>query len=728
MLNQPYHPFQPSLRPDSYSTGSWQTDQNPALRLGLLFSLMVLPLLAVSVRVYWLKTELKEHFAVRFSETYEESETIPAPDGRILSAEGQVLAFDEEFFTLQVHYRWLEMPADPVWLRGQAYTRLSPKERRDKEQVTRAEAEVLQLRDEMWQRLAELTNVPAEELEAARQPIQQRVERIVSLVETKRAERDTQLRSETPQQPLEHWWQRLAWKFRRELTTPPRRETEEPLIIREELDYHPLLEAIDFESVAEIESHPELFPGLRVTYGTRRVYPHGSAASHVIGHRSEQGSESGEEAGAVLSSSTGRRGVTGVERSYDRILSGLPGERKLVRNRQGEILSKEVIREPRPGQDIVLSIDLALQKRCEELLDQTLASREHPEPEAGASLVVIDVRTGEVVACANGPRHDLSLFTDYDADQWRELTNDPRRPFFPRATQMAIAPGSVFKTVTAVSLLQCGRIDPDEPYECRGFLNSPERYRCYIYRHYGVGHGEIALREAIAQSCNVYFYQAGATIGPDEMIYWADKLGFGRPTGIDLPGEASGNLPRPGHLAPGSRARWQQSETLGLAIGQSRLTVTPLQIAHWMSTLANNGVFFTPRVVQRTGSVTSQGTPSLPSATPQVIPGLEEDTLQRIQEGMERVVNWHRGTGYKHVRLKEIKIAGKTGTAEVGGGKLDHAWFAGYVPADAPKYAFAVVLEHGGSGGSSAGPVAKQLVQSLLELGLLEPATEVTRN
>jgi penicillin-binding protein 2 len=726
MLNKPHHPFQPSLRPDSYSAGSWQTDQNPALRLVLLFCFISLPLLAVAGRVLWLKTELTDRFVARFEETYEELETIPAPDGRILSAEGQTLAYDEEYFTLRVHYRWLEEPADPVWLRGQAYARLSDRERRDQQKVQQAEADILKLRDQMWERLAELTGVSPEELETERQKIQQRVERIVSLVESNRVAQEQKRYAEKPSQPLQHWWQRLAWRFHRELTTPPRRGTAEPLIVREELDYHRLLEAIDFESVAEIESHPERFPGLRVTYGTRRVYPYGSAASHVIGHRSESDEQSGEDADAVLSSSTGRRGVTGVERSYDRILSGLPGERKIVRNRQGEILSSEVIREPQPGQDVVLSIDLALQQRCEQILDQTLASRENAQPEAGASLVVIDVRTGEVVACANGPRHDLSLFTEYDADQWRELTNDPRRPFFPRATQMAIAPGSVFKTVTAVSLLQCGRIDPDELYLCRGYLHTPERYRCYIYRHYGVGHGEIALREAIAQSCNVYFYHAGQTIGPDEMIYWADQLGFGRPTGIDLPGEASGNLPRPGRLSPGSQDKWHPSETLGLAIGQSRLTVTPLQIAHWMSILANNGVGFTPRVVQRIGSMTTQGTPSLPPAVPHPISGLEDDTLQRIREGMERVVNWHRGTGYKHVRLPNIRIAGKTGTAEVAG-KQDHAWFAGYVPADQPQYAFAVVMEHGGSGGSSAGPVAKQMVEAMLELGLLEPTTAVTK-
>ncbi|MBD3674579.1 MAG: hypothetical protein HUJ26_13740 [Planctomycetaceae bacterium] len=725
MLNQPQHPFEPQIRPDSWSSGSWLTDQNPSLRLGILLTLMSFPLLVVAGRVFWLQSEVRDRFIARYEETYETRELIPAPDGRILSADGQVLAQDEEFFNLEVHYRWLESPADPDWLRGQAYQRLSRTERRDAEKIEQAEREVLDERRNLWASLAQLTGIAPEELAEKRSEVQKRVERIVSLVEDKRASRKTETSTQMPVDVSQSWWKRLAWRIRRELTTPPSRGREEPLIIREELDYHLVLENLSFDVVAEIEANPEKYPGLHISYGTLRKYPRGELASHVIGHRSEPDEStvaSDSEANPLDYHVDDRRGISGIERSYDRLLRGLRGERKVIRDRQGEILSSEVIRKPRPGQDVVLTIDSLLQQETEAIIDRKLTTDPSPEEEAGASIVVIDVRTGEVIACANGPRHNLQLFSVYDEEAWRELMQDPRRPFFPRATNMTIAPGSVFKTVTSVSLLESGKIDPDEPFFCQGYLNTPERYRCYVYRHYGFGHGEIALREAIAQSCNVYFYQAGVTIGPDEMIYWADKLGFGRPTGIDLPGEAGGNLPRPGHLAPGSSDRWQQSETLGLAIGQSRLTVTPLQIARWMAIIANNGYGFTPRLVQRTGNIATTGTSATPVSL-QPIPGLDETSLQRIREGMERVVNWHRGTGYKTVRLPNVRIAGKTGTAEVGGGKQDHAWFAGYVPADRPKYAFAVVVEHGGGGGSAAGPLARELVQSMLDLGLLESTT-----
>lgn len=727
MLNNPLNPFVPTHRPDSVSQGSWQTDQNPPARLVLLFAVLALPMVLVIGRVVWLKSEVRENYLQAFDRTWVSTESIAATDGRILAADGRVLAYDEEFFTLEVHYRWLEHPPDENWLKSQAYAQLDSRRRRDAVSVKQAQQKTLARRDELWRGLSRLSGESLEQLNERRKRIQHRVERIVSRVENNQQEREQHQYNPASEEHAGRWWSRVWNRVRRTLTTPPRRELLDPIIVKEELDYHPLLENIPFEMVAEIESHPRQFPGLKVSYSTRRVYPEKSFASHIIGHRSEIAEAKSNAHDPLDYRLHDRRGITGIERSYDRILHGTRGERRIVRNRQGEIISSEVIRKPRAGEDVVLTIETSLQKRAETFLDAAIAPRESSVDAGGGSIVVIDVRTGELVVGANAPRHDLSLFTDFDADRWHALMEDPRRPFFPRATQMAIAPGSVFKTATTIALLQSGKIDPDEPYTCRGYLHSPERYRCYIYRHYGIGHSDIALREAIAQSCNVYFYQAGMAVGADEMIYWADKLGFGKPTGIDLPGEVSGNLPRPGRLTPGSRDRWHQSDTLGLAIGQSRLTVTPIQIAAWMATIANGGHKITPHVASRTGTVSRAGTGTIVLREPVPISGLEQATLDRLREGMDRVVNWQRGTGYKYVRLADIRIAGKTGTAEVGGSKPDHAWFAGYVPAENPKYAFAIALEHGGSGGQSAGPLAKQLVQAMLDEGLLERSTVVKK-
>ena len=553
MLNKPHHPFQPSLRPDSYSAGSWQTDQNPTLRLGLLFCVISLPLLGVAGRVWWLKTELRDRFVERFEKTYEELEAIPAPDGRILSSEGQVLAYDEEYFTLRVHYRWLEEPADPLWLRGQANARLSEGDRRDREKVSQAETEILQLREQMWQRLAELTNVSPEELQSEREKIQQRVERIVSLVETRRSERDEQTHAQSPPQPLEHWWQRLAWKLRHELTTPPRRGTQEPLIVREELDYHPLLEDIPFESVAEIESRPQQFPGLRVTYGTRRVYPHASVASHVIGHRSESEQQSGEEADSPLSSSTGTPGRHG-NRTFLRPHLERPARRagRLSATGRERFLRRKSLREPQPGQDVVLSIDLALQQHCEQILDRTLASRENPQPEAGGQ-----------------SRRDRCA--DRRSGRLRERTASRFEPVYRiRCGSMA---GTDERSPAAV--LSAGDSDGDRPrlglqdghVRLAAAMRTDRPRRTVFLQRFSEHPRAVSLlhlpslrsgtrRNRAARSDRSVVQRLFLSSRPDDRSRRDDLLGRqaglrGAPTGIDLPGEASGNLPRPGRLSPG---------------------------------------------------------------------------------------------------------------------------------------------------------------------------------
>lgn len=738
MLNRPHNPLASPFGAGSSEEGSWRTDQNPRVRLGMLYVAMTFPLLLVLTRIVWLQTLVRERYVAEFEKTYIEFEDISSPDGRILAADGRVLAYDEERFQLLVHYRWLEEPPNADWLRKQAYARVAPRERRDAFLVSAAEAEVLQRREELWRTIAELTRRAPEEIAASRARIQQRVERIAALVNA-RHERAVRERERPPARPSteSNGWERLWERVERAVTTPPVREAREPILIREQLDDHPVIDDIPFEVVAEIEAHPERYPGLRVASTTRRIYPQGPLASHVVGHRARLSDDDFQEPAEndpLDYRPLDRKGVTGIERSYDRHLHGLRGRRKIVRNRMGEIVSSEIVREPRVGQDLVLTLDLDLQQRAERLLDdalsnapseekspdETAAESGPPEIPVGGCIVVLDVRTGKVLACANAPRHDLRLLTDFDAEQWQALLDDPRRPFFPRATQMTIPPGSTFKAVTAAAMLESGRIDPDEPFFCQGYLNQPERYRCYIYRHFGVGHGDVTLRDALAQSCNVYFFQGANRIGGDEIARWAARFGFGAPTGIDLPGERAGHLPQPATRADG-RTSWPASETLGMSIGQSRVTATPMQVASLMATIANDGYRVTPYLAHATGMVRFSDEENFLPPAPRRVDGLSSDTMQRIREGLDQVVNSPRGTGYKTVRLREVRIAGKTGTAEVGPGKPDHAWFAGYVPADAPRYAFVVVLEHGGGGGKSAGPVAQKLVQEMLELNLLEP-------
>jgi penicillin-binding protein 2 len=378
---------------------------------------------------------------------------------------------------------------------------------------------------------------------------------------------------------------------------------------------------------------------------------------------------------------------------------------------------------------------LPLQRDAEQLLDDCLG-REHrdetngkllPIPPGGA-IVAIDVRTGAVLAAASAPRFDLALFTNHDGVAWKEALADSRKPLFHRAAEMALPPGSVFKVLSAIAFVESGKLDPIREFHCQGYLDDPDRNRCLIFRSFGASHGDINLVDALAQSCNVYFFSAARRIGAAPLYEWATRFGFGRPTGIDLPGERGGNLPqlissgRRENRAP--REDRAAGEAMQLAIGQAKLTTTPLQIARLMAAVGNGGRLVTPKLVESAGPATIDDR-SIHDQSPtdldtRPIPELSSRTLEWVRMGLAKVVADRHGTGYKTVRLSEITIAGKTGTAEPGGGKPDHAWFAGYVPAERPKIAFVVVLENAGSGGHAAGPVARKFVQSMLANGLLD--------
>jgi penicillin-binding protein 2 len=288
---------------------------------------------------------------------------------------------------------------------------------------------------------------------------------------------------------------------------------------------------------------------------------------------------------------------------------------------------------------------------------------------------------------------------------------------------MALPPGSVFKIISAVASIESGKMPPAATFYCQGYLDRSNNHRCLSFIHQHVGHGDVTLADALCRSCNVYFYTAARRMGPQALVDWAKKFGFGQPTGIDLPSESAGNLPVPdAPMVPGSRrTRWRPGDTLDLAIGQAELEATPLQIVRAMAAFANDGFMVTPHLAADTGPVMLSDSASLQSPLTMTqshpIEGLHRETLETIREGLTMVVHHPRGTGYKHVRMKEVTIAGKTGTAQTNG--VDHAWFAGYVPAERPRIAFVVVLQNGGGGGSVAGPVAHDFVKTLVEMGLV---------
>ena len=339
--------------------------------------------------------------------------------------------------------------------------------------------------------------------------------------------------------------------------------------------------------------------------------------------------------------------------------------------------------------------------------------------------MALDVRTGAILAAASAPRFDPNDFAAGDAAAAQRLLNQPDRPLFDRAIRMAIPPGSVFKPLTAIALLEHQAVSPEEIFFCQGYLHQPTRQRCMIYRRQQRGHESISLCDALAQSCNVYFFHFAERAGATPLVAWAEKFGFGAATGVDLPFEPSGTLPTPATVRQRQGHAWRDGDTLALAIGQGELTATPLQVARLMAAVANGGRLVNPRVALRFGMAAPDvnGASGNDNATPlrfaasEPIEGLHPATLEAVRRGLEQAVADPAGTGHRTVYCQTIDIAGKTGTAETGGDREDHAWFAGYAPAETPVVAFAVALEHAGSGGDVAGPIAKRLVQKLELLG-----------
>ena len=734
-----------------------------SLRLWLTGAMFTAAAMIILARVAWVQTQLPADYLESLTTTTVEEELLPARDGRIL-AESVVLAADVEQYAVQIHYRWLQKTVDPNWLKLQIRQRLSRDERKDAELVAQTTQKILDERQSMLQALAVATGILPHELVARCDRIEQRVQKVSDSV-NRRLHGSLELSPDEDSSEGDEDWFLLRWAsaVREKLTTAPEREETPRIVVKEEESWHAVLEHVDVGVAARIGEHPERFPGVRVVASTERTYPENDLAVHIVGARTRRsdepekdGKKSAEKKPQDLSAEVLRFGRFGVEKSYNQRLTGIPGLRRTVRDRRQRIVSSEITRRPVSGRDVVLTIDVELQKLAEQLLAESLGDAERqyllpavddtaeadaenlapPEPEhipAGGCAIVMEADSGRIVAAASAPDFDLTMFTEGTTTQWNAVNSDTRRPFVSRITGMALPPGSTFKIVTAIAGLQTGALTPSESFECQGFLTDPEEHRCLIYRLHGRGHGPVTLRTAMAQSCNVYFFDAAQRMGMTPLAHWTDLLQFGTVTGIDLPFEKPGTVPKiTGHTANASNEAAQrrfQREALGLAIGQSRLTVTPVQMARLMAFVANKGWLVTPHVVSDDGVArqANELDDSPYRVTRHRIPGVTDETLAAVREGLLAAVEEPIGTGFRTIRLKDVQIAGKTGTAETSPGKPDHAWFAGYAPAANPRYVVVVVLEHGGSGSKAAGPLARELVRALSERGMLSD-TNLTRS
>ncbi|HEX7051495.1 MAG TPA: penicillin-binding protein 2 [Longimicrobiales bacterium] len=450
-------------------------------------------------------------------------------------------------------------------------------------------------------------------------------------------------------------------------------------------------------AVARLQERRFLFPGVLVHEYPKRHYPAGAATAHVVGYVAEI-----SEAELALPEFRGYKqgrwiGKAGLERSYERVLGGQPGVRYLEVDAVGRIkrwLPEEMGVPPIPGRDIRLYLDLDLQRYVAELIRDLGRTNDMGVPRA--AFVAIDPRTGGVLALYASPGFDPNAFVGgINADVWRRLVNDPADPLLNRVSGSAQPPGSTFKLATAAMAMELGVLKPGDvmPIPCTGGMRYERRYaQCWYAR----GHGYLDLVGAIKNSCNVYFYQVGIRIGLDRFLSLGSRMGFGRPTGIDLPNELSSTFPE-------GIAWWEKTfgyrpydnEVMSLAIGQSAITLTPLKLAQIYVALARpDGKAPVPRLVQ------NDSAPRLG-----IDLGLDKDQIRELRRGFRRVVG--PGGTAALSRLDRWDFLGKTGTAQNPHGDA-HAWFVGIAGpfGEEPEIVAAMLLEHGMHGYVASGVVA----------------------
>jgi penicillin-binding protein 2 len=707
---------------------------DPRRRLRVCLAGFAAALLVIFARVAELEVTQGAGFRAEALHSIAKESVLPAARGHILARDGTVLARDETIRAVSVEYRWLQDPPDRRWLRNVVRMRLPKTVRRDAEKFAAEKAKVLAERANFTQRLAKLCGLSTEQWAARAKKIQTRVERISELVN-----RGRESTASRPESVDDSW----AARFRHLLLDDPPLP---PVIVAEELAPHVVVEDVTPAVVSEIQNNAARYPGVKIVELTRRTYPQGTLAAHMLGHLGPRedkdrswGSSCTATPAATLQLSPQRNalpenpraervGRMGVERQYESVLEAHPGVAVAQTDRGGHVVTSYRRLEPTAGQDVQLTIDTALQRTAEQLLrsalerrvekrDQNYLSRENSSDpfSSGGAVVVMEVRSGAILAAASAPAFDPNLFARGNSDELDGLMSGRSTQLFDRASRMAIPPGSTFKTLTAVALLESGTVNPQTRFACHGYLHQPDRQRCDIYVQQGIGHGEVTLADALARSCNVYFFHFAESMGPRPLVAWAERFGFGRPTGVDLPGEAAGILPCPENIRDLERHTWRTTDTQSMSVGQGSLTATPLQMVRMMAAIANGGRLVTPHVVKEGSGfgVRGSGREGHNSVS------LSPHTLAAVREGLRRVVADPKGTAHATVYIESLPIAGKTGTAETGGDQASHAWFAGYAPADEPKVAFVVVLEHAGEAATAAGPVAKRLVLRMTQLGLL---------
>jgi len=455
--------------------------------------------------------------------------------------------------------------------------------------------------------------------------------------------------------------------------------------------------------IAFIESHRSDIPVLEMISVSRRRYLPNGFLAHAVGYVGEVSEQQIETSNGKLRMGD-FAGKFGLERQYNDILIGTDGKRRVIVNSVGKEVGRLSTQEAIPGKQIQLTIDYDLQQVAE----QSLGARP-------GAVVALDPRTGEVLAMASHPSMDANDFAvRISAEDWNKLNESTEHPLMNRAIQAQLAPGSVFKIVTATAMLE-DKVPPESfTTFCPGYGTFYGRqFKCWVYyaKTGATSHGVTNLHEAILKSCDVFFYNVGMRLGIDRLSYYGSKFGIGHKTGIDLPSEEPGLMPSAEWVERVYHRKWYPGETISVSTGQGAVTTTPLQLARMIGGIATGGVFKQPHLLKDAPNVGEERFP------------ISESTVEKITDAMYGVVNESGGTGGQ-LRLAGIEFSGKSGTAQVIGydtrarfGKQkqfeDNAWFVGYAPRRNPDIVVSVLVQESGKhGGEAAGPVVRDIIKA----------------
>lgn len=475
-----------------------------------------------------------------------------------------------------------------------------------------------------------------------------------------------------------------------------------------------LKKGISRDELAFVETHRFNLPGVMIKIRPQRHYIYENLASHLLGYLGEI-DENQLRSGEYMNNKPGDLiGKSGIEYRWEAFLKGTRGGEQVEVDAAGRKIRTISLKPPVSGANICLTIDKELQNLAEEALSG----------KKGA-IVAMDPDNGEILALASSPSFDPNMFIEgIDKTTWQEIISSKDFPLQNRALAGQYPPASVFKIIVALAGLEEGLINPEEILNCSGIYTlGRHNYRCWKKN----GHGKINLHRALVESCDIYFYKTGKRLGVDKIAHYAKIFGLGKVSGIELGQEKEGLIPTSDWKLEKCKTPWQAGETISMSIGQSFVLVTPIQMVSLISTVFNGGFIYRPQLTKWAGRTAAE---KVHEFRPELIRKVEirPENLEYVKRALVGAVNEPNATGAR-AKLEDVLVAGKTGTAQVVAFERtkdfasidkipfrfrDHAWFVAVAPADTPKIALAILIEHGGHGGRAACPIAKDMIEFYL--------------